>query len=65
MKVVVDAALCCGHAQCAAAAREVYLLDDDGFNADAGRTVGIGEGREAAARDGARACPESAVTILD
>lgn len=65
MKFVVDAALCCGHAQCAAVAPDVYSLDDDGFNADAGRTVDIGEAQEAAATSGARACPESAITILN
>ena len=35
------------------------------FNADAGKTVDFGDGQEAAATDGARACPESAITILD
>ena len=64
MKFVVDAALCCGHGQCAALAPGVYSLDDDGLNADVGRTVDVAEGEEAAAQDGARGCPESAITIL-
>ena len=64
MKLAVDAAPCCGHGQCAAVAPDVYSLDDDGFNVDAGRTVDVGERLETAAKDGARACPESAITIL-
>ena len=50
VKLVVDAALCCGHGQCAALAPDVYSLDDDGLTADVGRTVDVAEGEEAAAR---------------
>jgi ferredoxin len=63
VKFVVDKALCSGHGQCAAVAPDVYALDDDGFNADAGRTVDIVEGKESAAQDGARGCPESAISL--
>lgn len=65
MKFVVDAALCCGHGQCAATAPDVFSLDDDGFNVDVGNTVDVPRGQEAAARTGAGACPESAITTLD
>lgn len=64
MRYVVDTALCCGHGQCAAAAPGVFALDDEGFNADVGRTVDVPVGSEAEARTGALACPESAITTL-
>lgn len=65
MKYVVDMALCCGHGQCAATAPDVFSLDDDGFNADSGRTVEVPAAKEDGARSGARSCPESAITLLD
>lgn len=65
MKAVVDKALCSGHGLCAVTAPEVFSLDDDGFNAGGGGTVDVPAGAEAAAWDGARACPESAITTLD
>ena len=65
MKYVVDRALCAGHGQCAAVAPEVFDLDDEGFNARAGETVEVPDARRETARDGAGACPESAITLLD
>lgn len=65
MKYVVDSALCAAHGLCADTAPDVFTLDDDGFNVDAGRTVDIPEHLEAAARAGASACPESAIQIQD
>lgn len=64
MKFSVDAALCCGHGQCESAAPEVFSLDDEGFNAAVGRTGEVPAGLEAAAGDGAGACPEQAIRLL-
>jgi len=58
VKLVVDAALCCGHGQCAVlVSPDVYPLDDDGLTADVGRTVDVAEGEEAAARTVRTATP--------
>lgn len=65
MKYVVDMALCAGHGQCAAVAPDVYELDDEGFNALAGEEIDVPDELCAAARDGAAACPESAIMITD
>lgn len=65
MKYIVDSALCAAHGMCADAAPDVFTLDDDGFNVDAGRTVDVPEHLEAAARRGASACPESAIQVQD
>jgi ferredoxin len=61
MKVTIETSSCSGHARCAAAAPQLFRLDDDGyalpFDGD------IPEGLEQAARDGERACPERAITV--
>jgi ferredoxin len=61
MKVSIETSSCSGHARCAAAAPQLFRLDDDGyalpFDGD------IPEGLEQAARDGERACPERAITV--
>jgi ferredoxin len=61
MKLEVNKALCSGHARCAAAAPEVYELDDNGFNALT--ILEVAPELEAAAVRGADACPERAITI--
>ncbi|MFE9924516.1 ferredoxin [Streptomyces sp. NPDC005774] len=61
MKITVDTTACSGHARCAAAAPELFRLDDDGY-----ALVIEGEvpkDLEEAARDGERACPERAITL--
>ena len=65
MKYAVDSALCCGHGQCYTVAPDVYTAEDDGFNSAVGTTAEVPAGHEAAARAGAKACPESAITVLD
>lgn len=65
MKYVVDSALCCAHGQCYAVAPEVYEAADDGYNAEAGKTVEVPAHLEDSAREGAMACPESAILVLD
>jgi ferredoxin len=61
MKLEVNKALCSGHARCAATAREIYELDDNGFNALT--VLEVPPELEEAAIRGADACPERAITI--
>jgi ferredoxin len=63
MKIVVDKALCAGHARCRAAAPEVVELDDDGYIAFSEKVVP--EGQEEAARKASRVCPERVIQIVD
>lgn len=62
MRVDVDLTACAGHGQCAATSPDVYVLDDDGFCLPVGQ---VAEGAEEDAREGANACPERAITILE
>jgi ferredoxin len=62
MKIVIDQDKCRGHARCNALAPDLFELDDLGYVAIA--ELGVPEGSEQAARDGARGCPERAITIL-
>jgi ferredoxin len=64
VRYLVDQALCCGHGQCTALAPEVYSLDDDGINQQAGHVTGVEPGMEEAATTGATACPEAAIRLL-
>jgi len=64
MKVRVDAELCSGHGRCWANAKDVYRLDDDGYNADRGATIEVAPGSEAAAEYGMRSCPEAAIEVV-
>ncbi|MER5436568.1 ferredoxin [Streptomyces sp. NPDC002588] len=61
MKITIDTSLCSGHARCAAAAPELFRLDDDGYALPfEGEVPGD---LEDAAREGERACPERAITV--
>jgi ferredoxin len=65
MQVKIDAALCSGHGRCAVLAPTVYKLDDNGYNADRGKTLDIPAEQAAAARKGAKLCPERAITLIE
>jgi ferredoxin len=65
MRYLVDPALCSGHGACAGVADEVYSLDDAGFNAICGREVEVPVELEKAAVEGADACPDQAIRILN
>jgi ferredoxin len=65
MKVKIDADLCTGHGRCSVVAPQFYKLDDNGYNADRGKTVDVPAGLEAAARLGSQKCPERAITIVE
>ncbi|WP_433761383.1 ferredoxin [Nocardia sp. CA-135398] len=61
MKITIDSSLCSGHARCAAAAPELFELDDDGYALPFAGEVPAH--LEDAAREGEMACPERAITI--
>ncbi|MEV7981785.1 ferredoxin [Streptomyces sp. NPDC086519] len=61
MKITIDRAVCSGHARCAAAAPGLFRLDDDGYALPVEGEVP--QDLEQAARDGAAACPERAITL--
>ena len=63
VRVSVDRDRCTGHALCRAAAPDLYLLDELGYNVTPPREVPP-ELADAAVR-GALSCPESAITIED
>ena len=61
MKITIDSSLCSGHARCAAAAPEVFRLDDDGYVLPYDGEVP--PEFQQASRDGELACPERAITV--
>ncbi|MET0360229.1 MAG: ferredoxin [Sphingobium sp.] len=68
MKVCISRDLCCGAQTCVEVAPDVYSLNDEGFNAlvDAEDACGlIKDGLEDQAREGAEACPERALKIVE
>jgi ferredoxin len=64
MRILVDAEQCNGHGRCYTLSPEVYAPDEEGYCADRGHSREIPARLEAAARAGARACPEGAITIM-
>ena len=63
MRVRVERDRCMGHAMCEALAGEVFEVSDEGLN-EMGEFE-VGPEHAAAARKGAVACPERAITIID
>ncbi|HKE75695.1 MAG TPA: ferredoxin [Acidimicrobiales bacterium] len=61
MKVRIDPELCSGHGRCYSLAPDVYGADDEGYGAVLAAEVPAG--LEEQARQGARNCPERAITI--
>lgn len=61
MKVRVDAGKCQGHSRCAFVAPELFQLDEWGHSFVESEEVPTE--LEAAARAGAAACPEHAITV--
>lgn len=62
MKITIDTAKCSGHARCAAAAPEVFELDDSGYVLPLDGDIPAA--LEDAARIGELACPERAITVV-
>jgi ferredoxin len=63
MRIGIDRSLCTGHGRCFSLAPEVFDYDEEGFSVL--RMEMVPPGLEAAARRGAGACPERAVTVSD
>jgi ferredoxin len=63
MKIVVNKDKCSGHARCNAGGPDVYELDELGYVAFTELDVPVGLERQA--RDGAAACPERAITLVE
>jgi ferredoxin len=63
MKIIADKTRCAGHARCAAAAAQLFELDDNGYiGFDQKR---VPDGAEESARRGVRACPERALKLAE
>jgi ferredoxin len=63
MRIRIEKARCVGNARCFAVADHLYPLDDDGYIATEGFDVAAGE--ERAARNGAKACPERIIFVVE
>jgi ferredoxin len=62
VRIIVDADRCSGHARCAAAAPELFTVDDDGYS-----NIGacdVPPGLEHRARLGIASCPEGALAVV-
>ena len=64
MRISVNSEQCNGHGRCYTVSPEAYAPDEEGYCADRDRSREIAPPLEAAAADGARACPEGAITII-
>ena len=62
LRIVVDKQACCGYGVCAEICPEVYKLDDNGFVFLNDPLVPAG--LEDKAREGAEACPQSALAAV-
>lgn len=62
MRVEVDMRACAGHGQCAATAPGIFVLDDSGFVLPVG-DVAPEDAEDA--RQGAAACPEGAIEVVE
>jgi ferredoxin len=63
LKVVANRSACCGYGVCAEICPEIYLLDENGIVVLATDTVP--PGLEERAREGAAACPQNALEIIE
>jgi ferredoxin len=63
MKIRIERAACVGNARCAAISEALFPLDDDGYIDSDGFDVAAGD--ELLAKNGARACPERIIFVID
>lgn len=63
LKIVINKPACCGYGVCAEICPEVYKLDENGIVYVDDEIVP--EGFEEAAKEGAEACPQSALEVVD
>ncbi|MFT4265403.1 MAG: ferredoxin [Nocardioides sp.] len=61
MKALIDMTKCSGHARCFDIDSDLFQIDDSGYALR--EEFDVPSDREAAARDGAAACPERAITL--
>ncbi|MCF8471260.1 ferredoxin [Sphingorhabdus sp.] len=64
MRVKIDGEHCTGHGRCAKYAPNVFILDDDGYNADRSNEIDVPAGEEENAKRGMKSCPERAITLV-
>ena len=64
MRVKIDGEHCTGHGRCAKYAPNVFILDDNGYNADRGNEIDVPAGEEENAKRGMKSCPERAITLV-
>ncbi len=63
MRIRIERAACVGNARCAAVGGALYTLDEDGYIDSDG--FDVPQGSEASARNGAKACPERIIFVLE
>ena len=63
LKVVINKPACCGYGVCAEICPDVYKLDENGIVYVDNELVPVGQ--EDLAREGADACPQSALKVVD
>jgi ferredoxin len=63
MRIRIEKAACVGNARCHAVSDDLYPLDDDGYIDTEG--FDVPEGREKLAKNGARACPERIIFVVE
>lgn len=63
MKVRIVKAECVGNARCQAVAPDLYPLDDEGYIDTEG--FDVAEGDEKSALNGAKACPERIIFVIE
>jgi ferredoxin len=63
MKIRIDKAHCVGNARCEAVSATLYPLDDEGYISIEG--FDVPPGMEELARQGARACPERIIYVIE
>jgi ferredoxin len=63
LRVIADRSACCGYGVCAELCPEIFKVDDIGIVALL--TDIVPEGLEVKAREGASACPQSALKIVE
>jgi len=62
LRVVADRSACCGYGVCAEICPEIFQVDDIGIVQL--KVQIVPEGLEARAREGAAACPQSALKVV-
>lgn len=63
LKIRIEKAQCVGNARCHGVAEDLYPLDDEGYIATEG--FDVADGDEKRAKNGARACPERIIFVVE